>query len=112
MEKVAENRSPLPSKFGFYWGIISAPLSKIPSEMHYMNNKILRNRNLRNYPLDMIYILYSFLSLHVSGKWNNYKLMNERTNLQQQSNKQNRLWLQLIVLGLGHLKKKLDVMLL
>ena len=102
---------PPPLNLGFIGGQFSAPFSKIPSEMHYMNNKILRNRNLRNYPLDMIYILYSFLSLHVSGKWNNYKLMNEITNLQQQSNKQNRLWLQLIVSGLGHLKK-LDVMLL
>ena len=48
-EKVAENSPPL--NLDFIGGLFSAPFSKIPSEMDYMNNKILENRNLRNHPL-------------------------------------------------------------
>ena len=41
LEKVAENRPPL--DLDFIGGLFSGPFSKIPSEMHYMNNKIFKN---------------------------------------------------------------------
>ena len=50
LEKVAENGPPL--KLDFIGGQFS--FSKISSEMHYMKNKIKKNRNLRIPPLDAL----------------------------------------------------------
>ena len=54
LKKVAENRPTL--NLDFIGGRFSASFSKIPSEMHYMKNKIVKDRNLRNHPLcDILY---------------------------------------------------------
>ena len=80
MENIAENGPPL--NLDFIGGQFSAPFSKIPSEMHYMNNKILKNRNLLYHHLEMLSHIKNMkktnlpppIFLQVAEHWTNWDM--------------------------------------